>query len=167
VRSALVNLSARSQPIRQHVSIRPPLVRRISANRYGAGREEKESIMPRFMAIILGDAPKADEDVAPEVWQQIMDDYNEFGAEAGAAGVVAGGEALEPPSTAVGIKLDGKGGALTRTDAPFAEAKEVVGGFYLLDCDDMEEAIKWASRIPGAWLGHVVVQPCIDFSGGD
>jgi hypothetical protein len=120
--------------------------------------------MPRFMALILGAADDAEQDVAPEVWQQIMDDYNEFGAEAGAAGVVAGGEALQPPSTAVAVKVDGKGGALTRTDAPFAEAKEVVGGFYLLDCADMEEAVKWASKIPGAWHGRVVVQPCIDFS---
>jgi hypothetical protein len=120
--------------------------------------------MPRFMAIIIDSAGAAGQDVSPEVWQKIMDDYNEFGAEAGAAGVIAGGEALQPPATAVGIKVDGKGGALTRTDAPFAEAKEVVGGFYLLDCADMEEAVKWASKIPGAWLGRVVVQPCVDFS---
>ena len=89
----------------------------------------------------------------------VMAAYNEFGAKAGAAGVIGGGEALQPPKTAVGIKVDGKGGAITRTDAPFAEAKEVVGGFYLLDCADIDEAINWASQIPGAWLGRVVVQP--------
>jgi hypothetical protein len=115
------------------------------------------------MALILDSAEAAESEVSPEKWQEIMDAYNEFGATAGEAGVIGGGEALQPPKTAVGIKLDGKGGAVTRTDAPFAEAKEVIGGFYLLDCADMEEAITWASQIPGAWLGRVVVQPCIDF----
>ena len=119
--------------------------------------------MPRFMAIIMDNTEEADTEVSPEVWEEVMAAYNEFGAKAGAAGVIGGGEALQPPKTAVGIKVDGKGGAITRTDAPFAEAKEVVGGFYLLDCADIEEAITWASQIPGAWLGRVVVQPCIDF----
>jgi hypothetical protein len=119
------------------------------------------------MAIILDSTADAEADVSPEAWQAIMDDYNEFGAKAGAAGVIGGGEALQPPSTAVGIKVSGKGGAVTRTEKPFAEAKEVVGGFYLLDAADIDEAIDWASQIPGAWLGRVVVQPCIDFSTSD
>ena len=120
--------------------------------------------MPRFMAIILGDAAEAEAetDVDPAVWKQIMDEYNEFGENA--AGVIGGGEALHPPSSAVGVKVAGKGGALTRTDAPFAEAKEVIGGFYLLDCADIDEAVGWAAQIPGAWHGRVVVQPCVDFS---
>lgn len=120
--------------------------------------------MPRFMAIIIDNAEDAEAEVSPEQWQAIMDDYNEFGAKAGAAGVIGGGEALQPPKTAVGIKVSGKGGSIARTDAPFAEAKEVVGGFYLLDCADIDEAVQWASQIPGAWLGRVVVQPCIDFT---
>jgi hypothetical protein len=119
------------------------------------------------MAIILGDRAEEEADNSPEVWQAIMDDYNEFGANAGAAGVIGGGEALQPPSTAVGIKVSGKGGKVTRTEKPFAEAKEVVGGFYLLDADDMDTAIEWAKQIPGAWLGRVVVQPCVDFSTSD
>jgi hypothetical protein len=123
--------------------------------------------MPRFMAIILDNPADADADVSPEQPRTIMAEYAEFGATAGAAGVIGGGEALQPPSTAVGIKVSGKGGAVTRTDKPFAEAKEVVGGFYLLDAADMDEAIHWASQIPGAWLGRVVVQPCIDFSTSD
>ena len=121
--------------------------------------------MPRFMALILGDPADEEADVSPDAWQAIMDDYNEFGANAG--GVIGGGEALQPPSTAVSIKVDGKGGKVTRTEKPFAEAKEVVGGFYLLDADDMDSAIEWAAQIPGAWTGRVVVQPCIDFSTSD
>ena len=121
--------------------------------------------MPRFMALIMDTRETAEASVTPEEWQSVMDDYNAFGAEAGGAGVIGGGEALHPPSTAIGITVEGKGGAIARTDAPFAEAKEVCGGFYLLDCADIEEAITWAAKIPGAWMGRVVVQPCIDFSG--
>jgi len=123
--------------------------------------------MPRFMAIILDDAADAEADSSPEGLQAMMDDYNEFGAKAGAAGVIGGGEALQPPSTAIGIKVSGKGGKVTRTDKPLAEAKEVVGGFYLLDADDIDSAIEWATQIPGAWLGRVVVQPCVDFTTSD
>ena len=53
--------------------------------------------MPRFMAIILDDTAAAEEDTSPEQWQGVMDAYNEFGANAGAAGVIGGGEALQPP----------------------------------------------------------------------
>lgn len=124
--------------------------------------------MPRFMAILLGDPEEAErEESDPALLQAIMDDYNEFGAEAGAAGVIGGGEALHPPSTAVGVQVDGKGGALTRTDAPFAEAKEVIGGFYLLDCADIDEAVTWAAKIPAAWQGRIAVVPCIDFGTAD
>jgi hypothetical protein len=50
-------------------------------------------------------------------------------------------------------------------DGPFAETKEVLGGFYILDCADMDEAVSWAAQIPGAWHGKVEVRPLIDFSG--
>jgi hypothetical protein len=118
--------------------------------------------MPRFMAIIVGEEPA---EATPEEWQAVMDEYNAFGAEAGAAGVIAGGgEALQGPSTAVTIHVEGgKGGTLVRADGPFIEAKESVGGFYLIDAADIEEAIQWAAKIPGAWHGSVEVRPCIDF----
>lgn len=119
--------------------------------------------MPRFMALLIDSIDAAQEETTPEQWADVMAAYNEFGAAAGAAGVIGGGEALQPPQTAVGISLDRKGGTINRTDAPFAEAKEVVGGFYLIDCADIEEAITWAAQIPAAWHGRVVVQPCIDF----
>ena len=52
-------------------------------------------------------------------------------------------------------------------DGPFAETKEVLGGFYLLEAADLDEALKWAAQIPGAWHGSVEVRPCIDFSGNE
>ena len=95
--------------------------------------------MPRFMAIIVNTQQG---EPSPEEWQSMMDEYNAFGAESGAAGVVGGGEALQAPETAVTITVEGgKGGTLTRTDGPFIESKEFVGGFYLLDAKDIDEAI--------------------------
>jgi hypothetical protein len=120
--------------------------------------------MPRYAALIYGDAA-TETSGTPEQWATIMQEYNDFGATAGAAGVIGGGEALQPTPTATTIHVKGgKGGELVTTDGPFAETKEVLGGFYLLDCADLDEAIRWAAQIPGAWHGRVEVRPVIDFS---
>ncbi|MBI4933302.1 MAG: YciI family protein [Actinobacteria bacterium] len=120
--------------------------------------------MPRYAALIYGDAA-TETSGTPEQWASIMVEYNDFGATAGAAGVLAGGEALQPTPTATTIHVKGgKGGELLTTDGPFAETKEVLGGFYLLECKDLDEAIHWAAQIPGAWHGRVEVRPVIDFS---
>ena len=120
--------------------------------------------MPRYAALIYGDAA-TETSGTPEQWATIMEEYNDFGATAGAAGVIGGGEALQPTPTATTIQVKGgKGGELMTTDGPFAETKEVLGGFYLLDCADLDEAIRWAAQIPGAWHGRVEVRPVIDFS---
>ena len=123
--------------------------------------------MPLYAALIYSPAETEGMDVPTEVMDQILAEYTEFGQKAGEAGVLAGGEALHDTSTATTIKVkDGKGGEAVFTDGPFAETKEVLGGFYLLNCADLDEALKWAQQIPGAWHGRVEVRPCIDFSGG-
>ena len=121
--------------------------------------------MPRYAALIY--TVEAEGDPIPEEWGEVMADYNEFGEKAGAAGVVLGGEALEATTTATTVHVDGgKGGTIETTDGPFAETKEALGGFYLLDCKDLDEAIHWAAQIPGAWHGHVEVRPLIEFDEG-
>jgi hypothetical protein len=78
-----------------------------------------------------------------------------------------GGEALHPTTTATTITVkDGKGGDVLLTDGPFAEAKEVLGGFYLIEAADLDEAVAWAVRIPAAWRGKVEVRPVFRFAGG-
>ena len=68
------------------------------------------------------------------------------------------------PFTATTVSvLGGKGGEVVTTDGPFAETKEVLGGYYLLDCADLDQAIAWAARIPGAWHGKVEVRPIVVF----
>ena len=85
-----------------------------------------------------------------------------FGEEAGAAGVLSGGEALQDTGTSTTIR-DVNGSDVV-IDGPFAETKEVLGGFYVLDCDNLDDALKWAAKIPhpGACIE---VRPVIDFSG--
>jgi hypothetical protein len=121
--------------------------------------------MPRYAALIYTPAEQEGQGT-PEDWAAVMREYDEFGAKAGAAGVIGGGEALQDTPTATTIRVrGGKDGELVTTDGPFAETKEVLGGFYLLDCEDLDEAIRWAAQIPGAWHGTVEVRPCVDFGG--
>ncbi|CAN5484209.1 YciI family protein [soil metagenome] len=121
--------------------------------------------MPRYAALIYG-ASSEEGTGTPDDWAKVTAEYNDFGATAGAAGVVAGGEALQDTSTATTVQVKGgaKGGEVVTTDGPFAETKEILGGFYLLDCADLDEALRWAAQIPGAWHGKVEVRPVIDFS---
>ena len=117
--------------------------------------------MPKYAALIYSEE-KAPEDVTPEEQQQVMADYTEFGQNA--ASVILGGEALHDTSTATTVHVEGgKGGNPVFTDGPFAETKEVLGGFYLLETADLDEALKWAQQIPGAWHGRVEVRPIMEF----
>ncbi len=123
--------------------------------------------MPKYAALIYTSA-KDQGTGTPDEWAQIIAEYNEFGEAAGAAGVILGGEALHDTDSATTIHVEGgRGGNVTTTDGPFAETKEVLGGFYLLECPDLDDALKWAAQIPGAWHGRVEVRPCVDFAEGE
>ena len=77
------------------------------------------------------------------------------------AGVMLGGEALMPTSMATSIRKSG--GSTTDTmDGPFAETKEHLGGYYLLDCADLDEALGWAAKIPAATYGRIEVRPVME-----
>ena len=119
--------------------------------------------MPKYAALIYGPAENQGQGT-PEEFQQVMADYTEFGEHAGAAGVIAGGEALHDTDTATTIQVNGgKGGNAVFTDGPFADTEEVLGGFYILDVADLDEALKWAQQIPGAWYGKIEVRPIVEF----
>jgi len=99
----------------------------------------------------------------PEEVHQPSDGYEEFYAKVSAAGAYKGGEALSPPEMATTITVSGgQGGDVIVTDGPYAEAKEVLGGYFLLEAADLDEATKWASQIPAAWSGgKVELRPVI------
>jgi hypothetical protein len=94
----------------------------------------------------------------PEDVHEPSPEYADFAAQASAAGVMRGGEALYPPEMATTIRVaDGQGGGdVIITDGPYAEAKEVLGGFFLIEAADLDEATRWASKIPAAWEGGKV-----------
>jgi hypothetical protein len=115
----------------------------------------------RYLALIY--TPEVDPARAtPEFMTAMLAEYDAFGRAGGEAGVVRGGEALAPTSTATTIRV--RDGQRLTTDGPFAETREALGGFYLLECADLDEAIEWASRIPGASVGGVEVRPIMDLS---
>ena len=96
-------------------------------------------------------------DVQPGDVNAMMDGYRKFGEEVHGNGAFVAGEALESISTATTVRV--KDGERLVTDGPFAETKEQLGGFYLLDCKDLDEAIGYAAKIPGAQSGCVEVRP--------
>ena len=98
----------------------------------------------------------------PEQDAKVMEAYNAFSAEAVAADVMRGGEALHEAKTATSVRV--RNGQTLVTDGPFAETKEEFGGFYLIDAPNLDEAIKWAAKIPGASRGTVEVRPVADMA---
>ena len=101
-------------------------------------------------------------DAAPEYGAQLMAAYEAFGREAAEAGVLLGGEGLQPTPTATTVRV--RDGERLLTDGPFAETREQLGGYYVLDCADLDEAIGWAAKIPDAANGSVEVRPVMDLS---
>ena len=95
----------------------------------------------------------------PEAAQDDSDlpKYAAFGQEATAAGVIRGGNRLRPAGEAASVRL--RNGEPAITDGPFAETREQLGGYYILDCKSREEALAWAAKVPGARNGTVEVRP--------
>ena len=90
-----------------------------------------------------------------------MNAYFAFTNEIREAGVNLGGEALQPTATATAVRV--RNGKTVTTDGPFAETKEQLGGFYMINCDNLDEAIKWAAKIPSANVGTIEVRPIWEF----
>ena len=92
----------------------------------------------------------------------IMNEYFAFTNDIRKTGQMVAGEALQPTQTATTVRV--RNGKTSTTDGPFAETKEQLGGFYLIEAKDLNEAIQVASRIPSARFGSVEIRPIIDFS---
>jgi len=87
----------------------------------------------------------------------MMAEYMAFGAAAKASGHYLGGNRLQPTHAATTVRI--RNGKLSATDGPFAETKEQLGGYYLIEAKDLNDAIQVASRIPGARVGSIEVRP--------
>jgi len=109
----------------------------------------------RYALLIYGaepTTPPSEADVGKE-----MAGYGAFTQEIQQRGLMEGGEALEQTRTATTVRV--RDGQTLVTDGPFAETKEALGGFYLVKCRDLDEAIEVAAKIPGAKRGSIEIRP--------
>src|SRR3954447_19495706 len=115
----------------------------------------------KFIALIYADERHYTE-ATPEDAAATFAAHGVFAEAAGGAGVFAGGDGLQATTTATTVRV--RDGERLLTDGPFAETKEQLGGFYALECKDLDEALAWAARIPEAQFGAVEVRPVIDYA---
>jgi hypothetical protein len=106
-----------------------------------------------YLALVYGD---------PDAWNRLSEPeqaaayegYMSVARDATAAGALVDASELESTSAATSVRV--RSGEAIVTDGPYAEVKESLGGYYLLSCDSVEEAIEWAAKIPAAWTGGAV-----------
>ena len=94
---------------------------------------------------------------------KMMQGYNELAQEWEAKGLKKGGNALDSIATATTVRV--RNGQAHTTDGPFAETKEQLAGFFLVDCKNLDEAIECAARIPGATFGSIEIRPVVACAG--
>ena len=110
----------------------------------------------QYAFTIYGDESRRDS-ASDEEMQAMTQAYGAVTQEMREKGVFVAGEGLYPTPTATTVRV--RGGDREVTDGPFAETKEQLGGFYVLDVKDLDEALEWAAKIPGAQFGSVEVRP--------
>ncbi len=103
----------------------------------------------------------ADQNASAADQAAVMEAYNTYSRDLGASGSLIAGEALQPTSTATTVRI--RDGKTATTDGPFAETKEQLGGYYLINAKDLNEAIQWAIKLPAAKWGSVEVRPIWEF----
>jgi hypothetical protein len=101
------------------------------------------------------------EAASPEEMQAVSQAYGEVTQEMEQKGALLAGDALYPTQTATTVRV--RDGERRVTDGPFAETKEQLGGFYVLECKDLDEAIEWAEKIPGSQHGTIEIRPIMVF----
>lgn len=113
----------------------------------------------RYMMLIYSDET-VEARRTPAENEAVMGEYFAFTEAARAHGVLQSTAALQPTATATTVCV--RDGRTLASDGPFADAQEQLGGFYILDCQDLDEAIEWAARIPTAKEGVVEIRPILE-----
>jgi hypothetical protein len=115
----------------------------------------------KYLCLIYDDE-KLWSKMSKEQTDAMLSEYGAFTESVKKSGQYIAGEALQPTDTASTVRV--RNGRLATTDGPFAETKEQLGGFYMINAKDLNEAIQIASRIPSAKVGSIEVRPIMDFS---
>ncbi len=110
----------------------------------------------QYMLMIF-ESEAARRDMSPEQGQAVFAAYGEFTKSIVESGHFKAGDALQPVATATSVRV--RDGKTVTTDGPFAETREQLGGYYLVEAADLDEAIGIAARIPGAKTGTIEVRP--------
>ncbi len=113
----------------------------------------------RYVLLIYG-SEAASSRMTQEERTALMQAHSAFANETQQRGLLTGGAALQPTSTATTIRV--RNGKTLITDGPFAETKEQLAGFYVLNCKDLDEAIEMAARVPDALSGSVEIRPVLE-----
>ena len=114
----------------------------------------------KYLCLIYDDE-KLYEGMSKAESDAFMGEYMEFTDGIRTSGHYVAGEALQPVATATTVRI--RNGKMSTTDGPFAETKEQLGGFYLIEAADLNEAIQVAAKIPSARIGSIEVRPVVDF----
>jgi hypothetical protein len=94
-----------------------------------------------------------------QAWKDILNAHHAFGGELAQSGAMRGGAGLKSTDTATTVRVTGEG--RTVHDGPFAETREQLGGFYLVEANDLDGAIAWARKLPVAGNGSIEIRPCV------
>jgi hypothetical protein len=116
---------------------------------HAAARAMIQEAMMRYMMLIY--SKEAPDGPSPEEAQQIRAAHGEVIEEATRKGVLRGAQPLAPTTTATTVRM--QNGKALMTDGPFAETKEQLAGYYIIDCENLDEAIEWAAKIPTGCQG--------------
>ena len=109
-----------------------------------------------YMILIYGDE-RAYGNVTEAQLKAMYQEYGTYTQDLIKAGVMRAGSELKPVATATTVRV--RGGKVLSTDGPFAETKEQLGGYYLIDVPNLDDAVKWAAKCPGANTGSIEVRP--------
>jgi len=107
--------------------------------------------------VLLMYANESEAPKTPEALQAVGQEWVAFMQEAKAAGVLLSSHGIDPMTSATTVRV--RNGKTLTTDGPFAETHEQLGGFDLLECKDLDEAIRWAAKTPPAKYGSVEIRP--------
>jgi hypothetical protein len=114
----------------------------------------------KYLLTLFGDESRF-ADRTPEEMAENMKAWDAYTRETRDAGSFLGGEGLQPSATATTVQIQESGEPIV-SDGPFAETKEQLGGYYLLECENLDEALSWAKKIPMPG-GTVEVRPVMDY----
>jgi len=109
--------------------------------------------------LLINDEEKIWESLPEDERNAMYAEYGRYTEELQTRGLLVVANQLQPSSTATTVSV--RDGETIVTDGPFAETKEVLGGYYLIDVETLDEALEWAAKIPSARYGHIEVRPIV------